>query len=120
MGRKKRKVSFVDAYNSCETREEQDELIAAVVKRKNIWAILVLIPIVNWFFGSNLIYARNTLRLIDGKKPGGFVNTIVVFWCLVIPVIIGNWIIDHMPNRYHDHFILGAGKELAKWHYVDD
>ena len=117
---RRRKVSFVDAYNSCETAEEQNELIDAVIKRKNIWAILCIFPVLNWFFGSNLIYSRNTLRMINGKQPGGLLNTIIVIWCWILPVIIGNWIIDHLPNRYHDRVVLGAGKVLDKWHYVDE
>lgn len=119
MGRK-RKVSFVDAYNSCETREDQEELINAVKERKKIWAILTLIPFVNWFFGSKLIYCRNTLRAIYGKKPGGLINIIIVLWCFIIPVIIGNWLIEHMPERYQDTVVLGAGKVLKQWSYVDD
>ena len=117
---RRRKVSFVDAYNSCETAEEQEELIEAVRKRKNIWAILTLFPIINWFFGSKLIFCRNTLRAIDGKKPGGLINYIIVLWCLIIPVIIGNWLTDHLGERYQDVVVLGAGKVLSKWHYVDE
>lgn len=118
---KRERVNLYDAYAGS-TPEEKEILLNAMRKKRTLWWILTLIPLVNWVCGPFLMFTRNTLRVIESngrKKPGGLINILVVLYCLIIPPIVMNWIIGVLGERFQNKVILGVDEILKDYTYVD-
>lgn len=115
---KKRKVTLLDALNGS-TDEEYEEFVVAMKKKRKLYWILALIPVVNWIFGGVLIFTRNTIRVVESrgrKQPGGVVNLLIGIWSwLLFPIVVG-WILGKLPEGAQNK-ILGVDKLLENYHY---
>ncbi len=77
-------------------------------KRKWLWWLLTIIPGVHLIAGAFLIRTRNTIKVIKSegrKEPGGLLNIIILLWCLIIPPILVNKVLDNVNPKVEDWII---------------
>jgi hypothetical protein len=111
-----KRVKIEDAFRSGDP-QQQKEFYDAIRKKAILWSLLTLIPGVHLFTSGLAILTRNEIRMLDGKQPGGFLNTITAFWGLIIfPLIVGKLVVSIRP--WYEG-ALGVRKMLKDWHYED-